>query len=50
MRIEIRCLTMLFAVICTSAPPTAPTYLHPRKGEFYGPALIMGGGGNHGRR
>ena len=49
MRIEIRCLTVPFAVLFTNALATAPVHLHPRKGGFHGPARITGGG-NHGRR
>ena len=95
MRIDIRCLTLLFAAACTSAvlaaptagaqtgstvpqctdtggaealggsttecttpgnvqinaTPAEPTYMYPWDDEFYGPALIIGGGdvGGHGR-
>jgi hypothetical protein len=32
------------------ATPSEPTYLYPWDDEFYGPALIIGGGGSHGGR
>ena len=32
------------------ATPSEPTYLYPWDDEFYGPALIIGGGGGHGGR
>ena len=31
-----------------NATPAEPTYLYPWDDEFYGPALIFGGGGGHG--
>jgi hypothetical protein len=31
------------------ATPSEPTYLYPWDDEFYGPALIIGGDGAHGR-
>jgi hypothetical protein len=33
-----------------NATPSEPTYLYPWDDEFYGPALIIGGDGDHGRR
>jgi hypothetical protein len=33
-----------------NATPAEPTYLYPWDDEFYGPALILGGGGGHGGR
>jgi hypothetical protein len=32
------------------ATPSEPTYVYPWDDEFYGPALIIGGGGGHGGR
>jgi hypothetical protein len=31
-----------------NATPAEPTYVYPWDDEFYGPALIFGGGGYHG--
>lgn len=34
--------------VSINATPAEPTYLYPWDDEFYGPALIIGGGGFHG--
>jgi len=33
-----------------NATPAEPTYVYPWEDEFYGSALIIGGGGGHGGR
>jgi hypothetical protein len=34
--------------VSINATPAEPTYVYPWDDEFYGPALIIGGGGYHG--
>ncbi|MDT7766226.1 MAG: hypothetical protein QOC63_5646 [Mycobacterium sp.] len=38
-----------FTALIAAAGAAAASYLDPRDDEFYGPALIVGGDGGHGR-
>lgn len=50
MRIDIRCLTLLFAARCSSAVYAAPTAGEQAGSQGFGGGGFGGGGGGHGGR